>query len=365
MHSWLLGPVKLAILGLMNFGPFKKTGKKKATIQAFFDALSWEGFEQIVRGRRLCNWSGSFVGRDYLTVLQMAPFLLRYFLFEDSTNNVPTTDSSIILRLFTVLAEITIMVYMTRIDKPDEWAIRFNMLAGELVSLFEKWNLIGLEPKVNIAAKPKFHLLSHVSWYINCFGSPRNCHTETEESKNGEVRSQLFLTNRKSPSKDIAQHTAIAESLTFLVLGGVWVDKRTRSLTKAGKMVRELVQKEPIAALLGLESSKTYKISLEKKLKSDVSIHTFRSDRVLLDLYKKDILSVDIYQKGYLGDGKPIVTQQSFFITTSSMIYKCHAIIRESNSTSDLAWWVLGEAFVRQGVDRVTGCVIIKPRVAG
>jgi len=89
-------------------------------------------------------------------VLQMAPFLLRYFLFEDSTNNVPTTDSSIILRLFTVLAEITIMVYMTRIDKPDEWAIRFNMLAGELVSLFEKWNLIGLEPKVNIAVKPNF-----------------------------------------------------------------------------------------------------------------------------------------------------------------------------------------------------------------
>ena len=102
-------------------------------------------------------------------------------------------------------------------------------------------------------------------------------------------------------------------------------------------MVRELVQKEPIAALLGLESSKTYKISLEKKLKSDVSIHTFRSDRVLLDLHKKDILSVDIYQKGYLGDGKPIVAQQSFFVTTSSMIYKCHAIIRESNSTSDLA----------------------------
>ena len=184
-----------------------------------------------------------------------------------------------------------------------------------------------MELKVNIAAKPKFHLLSHVSWYINCFESPRNCYTETEESKNDEVRSQLFLTNQKSPSKDIAQHTAIAESLTFLVLGGVWVDKRTRSLTKAGKMVRELVQKEPIAALLGLESSKTYKIGLEKKLKSDVSIHTFGSDRVLLDLHKKDILSVDIYQKGYLGDGKPIVAQQSFFVTTSSMIYKCHAII--------------------------------------
>ena len=48
LHSWLLGPVKLAILGLMNFGPFKKTGKKKATIQAFFDALSWEGFKQII-----------------------------------------------------------------------------------------------------------------------------------------------------------------------------------------------------------------------------------------------------------------------------------------------------------------------------
>ena len=82
---------------------------------------------------------------------------------------------------------------------------------------------------------------------------------------------------------------------------------------------------------------------------------------VLLDLHKKDILSVDIYQKGYLGDGKPIVAQQSFFVMTSSMIYKCHAIIQKSNSISDLAWWVLGEAFVRQRVDRVTGCVIIKP----
>src|SRR5438046_10577910 len=118
----------------------------------------------------------------------MTLFLLCYFLFEDSTNNVPTTDSSIILHLFTISAEITIMVYMTRIDKPDEWAIRFNMLAGELVSLFEKWNLIGLEPKVNITAKPKFHLLSHVSWYINCFGSPRICHTEIEDAKNSEVR---------------------------------------------------------------------------------------------------------------------------------------------------------------------------------
>ena len=96
-------------------------------------------------------------------MLQMASFLLHYFLFEESTNNVPTTDSSIILHLFTVLAEITIMVYMTRIDKPNEWAIHFNMLVGELVSLFEKWNLIGLELKVNIAVKPKFHLLSHVS----------------------------------------------------------------------------------------------------------------------------------------------------------------------------------------------------------
>jgi len=111
------------------------------------------------------------------------------------------------------------------------------------------------------------------------------------------------------------------------VLSGVWVDKRIRSLTKAGKMVQELVQKEPIAALLGLESSKTYKIGLEKKLKSDVSIHTFRSDRVLLDLHKKNILSIDIYQKDYLSNGKPIVTQQSFFVTTSFMIYKYYAII--------------------------------------
>ena len=56
------------------------TKKEKEQIQAFMNAFDYSGFEVIPKPKRICNCSGSLVGRDTKAFAQMALFTLEPYL---------------------------------------------------------------------------------------------------------------------------------------------------------------------------------------------------------------------------------------------------------------------------------------------
>ena len=57
----------------------------------FIDAMSWDTIRGSLAGRRVMQWSGSFVGSDFKVFLQIAPFILNQFLsYHD--NDCPEDD---------------------------------------------------------------------------------------------------------------------------------------------------------------------------------------------------------------------------------------------------------------------------------
>ena len=49
-------------------------------MQAFMNAFDYSGFEVIPKPKRICNYSGSLVGRDIKAFAQMALFILEPYL---------------------------------------------------------------------------------------------------------------------------------------------------------------------------------------------------------------------------------------------------------------------------------------------
>lgn len=80
LHSFLLGPAKEATRALLRFAPIMA---QKNSIKMFIDALSWDTIRGHLRGRRVMQWSGSFVGYDFKIFLQIAPIILNHFLSSD------------------------------------------------------------------------------------------------------------------------------------------------------------------------------------------------------------------------------------------------------------------------------------------
>ena len=54
--------------------------KEKEHVQAFMKAFDYSGFEVVPKPKRICNYSGSLVGRDIKAFAQMALFTLEPFL---------------------------------------------------------------------------------------------------------------------------------------------------------------------------------------------------------------------------------------------------------------------------------------------
>ncbi|RPA94178.1 hypothetical protein L873DRAFT_1476533 [Choiromyces venosus 120613-1] len=77
LHTWFLGPLKHITQAFLNSKLVKKYNPE---LKLFINSLSWDGFSETITGRRVVNWHGSFVGKDYKLFAQVAPFICLQFL---------------------------------------------------------------------------------------------------------------------------------------------------------------------------------------------------------------------------------------------------------------------------------------------
>ncbi|KAL9931254.1 hypothetical protein V8E36_009861 [Tilletia maclaganii] len=73
-----------------------------------------------------------------------------------------------------------------------------------------------------IPARPKFHLLAHLSENIRAFGPCLNFNTERFEAFNTPLREASIHSNRQSPSRDILSRLQHQEVLRHVLAGGEW-----------------------------------------------------------------------------------------------------------------------------------------------
>ena len=109
---------------------------------------------------------------------------------------------------------------------------------------------------VDFVKKPKFHLLTHINYWVDRFGPPRNSHTETEEHFNSVIRDKLHYSNRQVPSGDTAEKFATLEGVTFMARSGIWRKKGEDLMTAAGSSFLKVFETEDIwREMVGLEKA--------------------------------------------------------------------------------------------------------------
>lgn len=74
-----------------------------------------------------------------------------------------------------------------------------------------------------IILKPKLHILTHVIEDIRRLGPAVQSSTETFESFNAVFRQCSVLSNRHSPSHDIAKKFAEMDGVKHIICGGYWM----------------------------------------------------------------------------------------------------------------------------------------------
>ena len=98
--------------------------------------------------------------------------------------------------------------------------------------------------------KPKFHFLVHLPLYIRRFGPCLLFSTERYESFNTVFRLCSILSNRQSPSRDIANTFAYQDTVKHIVTAGCWWDKVRGSWVRAGDGVISHISNHPEHARL-------------------------------------------------------------------------------------------------------------------
>lgn len=435
LHSFLLGPAKEATRSLLKLAPI--IGRKDE-MRMFIDAMSWDNINGHLAGRRVMQWSGSFVGYDYKVFLQIAPFLLAQFLTPTPEMSPSLQASYLNLHeLFIHLAEFNRLIYQSHIQDLELWTMQCRQLAERIIHGFEQWQVISdgqapiagmgtvggakgrkrtatgrvrkrteaagsiqhhkhpakstkaslpssrignktiledvnqehpesnseyetqaaTEPAqttiviapstslglgeqdglkqattvVNFDKKPKFHLLTHVPYWVERFGPPRNSHTKTEEHLNSIIRDRLHHSNRQGPSVDTARRFATLEGITFMSRGGIWRHPEREIMTTAGSSFRRMMSKNDLWREMGgltLPETGEPKNRNPGKLISrgiDVESLEYHPDRALF--LAIGLTTVDIWDSGRIANDI-VVRIGSFVQDSDGAIYRILRIYR-------------------------------------
>ena len=158
LHSFLLGPAKEATRALLKFPAITS---QKDSIRMFIDALSWDTMHGHLAGRRVMQWSGSFVGSDFKVFLQIAPFILNHFLSNGGDDDSPGDNAStksvfrIIKNLFIHLAEFNKLLYVSTIEDLQAWQDSCSRLVTSIIQCFSEWQGAGSQDPNNAASAPE------------------------------------------------------------------------------------------------------------------------------------------------------------------------------------------------------------------
>lgn len=209
--------------------------KKKRTLVARYSDLSFDGFKYHPSPTYVQSYAGSFVGKDFKSFIQVAPFAL--------CGVVSDAD----LQLWITVAKIVKILYVCEIYDLPKYCSDLSAAVNNIYGVMAAY-------ATDILHKPKVHMLFHAITHINRFGPLMLSATEKEEQKNGKVRKILFQTNRRNPSRDVAIILAGQEGLQTVTVRGIWRDPATDKFVSSGDRLLQTVKKHPeIRRMVGIE----------------------------------------------------------------------------------------------------------------
>jgi hypothetical protein len=161
-------------------------------------------------GHTLVNYAGSLTGRDFRTIVQLAPFVLHGLLLPEY------------IELWASLSSVVTLVWQPHIPDIEKYTVQLE----EAIKHF-------LDCTCNLTLqwfnKPKFHVILHLPAHIRRFGPAMLFATEGFESFNAIIRSCSVHSNRHSPSHDIATRMAKGNRIRHLLSGGFFPRDRSSS----------------------------------------------------------------------------------------------------------------------------------------
>jgi hypothetical protein len=203
LHVFLLGIVKCLFKDFMNKSK-PHHGEIEAQLASFnTDALNIPP----IQAHYMIAHYGSFVGKDYRVVLQVAPFILFRFMNDDQR------------LLWFELCYLGSLLFQTHIENLETYL-------QELETHIELFLLQVIKMSAQWANKHKFHMLIHLPFSIRRFGPPSLFATEKFESYNSILRTASIHSNRLSPSRDLAISFSNYQNMRLLLAGATLFDHK-------------------------------------------------------------------------------------------------------------------------------------------
>ncbi|KAI1797716.1 hypothetical protein LXA43DRAFT_877016 [Ganoderma leucocontextum] len=213
LHVVLLGAVKY----FWRDAVARQTSTSRETLIARLNSVLPTGLGiPRIRGETLVNYAGSLVGRDFRTILQVAPAVLYDLLPVEA------------YEAWLALCRLAPLIFQPEIHDLSAYEIRLKNAIDDFLAATALWSTQWFN-------KPKFHLFSY----------------------NFLIRLRSVLSNRQAPSTDIAEAFSLLHATRHLVSGGVVYveDERTgkKNWRQAGEGVRALMNDKVFRHLMGMD----------------------------------------------------------------------------------------------------------------
>ncbi|KAI0353117.1 hypothetical protein OH77DRAFT_1522874 [Trametes cingulata] len=235
LHVVLLGAVKYFWRDAVS----RQTAEGKQILKTRLDSIDTAGLGiPRLRGHTLVQYAGSLVGRDFRSILQVAPVVLYGLLPAEA------------YEAWLALCRLAPIIFQPEIPDRTEYLKRLNDAVEDFLAATALWSTQWFN-------KPKFHLFVHLAFYVDRFGPPILYATEGFESYNFLIRLRSVHSNRHAPSADIGEAFSFLHAVRHLSSGGFVETMDTASgrasLRQAGEGVTMLVHDEVFRHLMGMD----------------------------------------------------------------------------------------------------------------
>ncbi|KAA1082985.1 hypothetical protein PGT21_022018 [Puccinia graminis f. sp. tritici] len=242
LHVILLGVVKYVFNDFMNGLNKTNYNKLEACLRSFnTDSLN---IPHIQASYMMAHYK-SFVGKDYRTILQLAPFVLFQFMNESQKE------------LWVSMCHMTSLAFQTRIPDLEPYLQELEAAIREFIFHISKMS-------ARWSNKPKLHMLLHLPQSIRRFGPASLFATEKFESYNSILRTASIHSNRLAPSRDLAISFANYQIMRLLSSDVYMYDPDRNEYFQARSKVSEIfannviVQKQLGYNLSSIHPTRTY-----------------------------------------------------------------------------------------------------------
>ncbi|KAI9346096.1 hypothetical protein DFJ73DRAFT_626434 [Zopfochytrium polystomum] len=201
LHTVNLGVVKYCMQETIR----SLNDAKKQELKARIEGVDNSGFSIPFRGHEMVvKYVGSLNGKDFKNFAQISVFALRGLV----PANVQT--------LWASLAALVVIINGGEIRNIENYCDHLDRILNAMV------NAILVSPYCWKMIKPKLHLLRELPFYVKRFGRPKDYASETQESFNKHIRSNIIGSNRQNTSKDVALAFARQAAARHLTAGGLY-----------------------------------------------------------------------------------------------------------------------------------------------